>query len=290
MTSRRRTTSCLCTRSLHLSSAVLFLSAILPSSSFAQITDPASSNPSNIATSLTQTPSTLQTQTPTSIPPSSTSNASPSPTQSSSPSTTPIDGDNNGRNSNGMFNYYFIIVAIVVILFVITMLYIGKRKKRKAAIMRSNSQRALAQDVEGLRNRFGMGRGAMRRAHAGGLGTGVGDGRGAGAVERTEGLNERGEAPPPYRPGSKPPSLRSSDGVAVREVPSRERDGGEQAVEMDTIVRPTPTSGQDPPGYHEEINGNGTANNGGNESWADLEMTRPTPAVTAPPRRDTSTE
>ncbi|PVH89292.1 hypothetical protein DL98DRAFT_99006 [Cadophora sp. DSE1049] len=281
MASRRRT-SCSCTRSLHLSSAALFLSAILPSSSFAQITDPASSSPSNIATS-------LQTQTSTSTSPSSI-DASPSATQSNSPSTTPIDGNNNGRNTNGMFNYYFIIVAIVVVLFVITMLYIGKRKKQKAAIMRSNSQRALAQDVEGLRNRFGMGRGAMRRAHAGGMG--VGDVRGPGVDERTEGLNERGEAPPPYRPGSKPPSVRSSDGVAVREVSSRE--GAGQAVEMDTIARPTPTPGQDPPGYHEDTNGNGNGNgvgnNGGNESWADLEMTRPAPAVTAPPRRDTSTE
>ena len=162
MASSRRT-SCLCTRSLHLSSAVLFLSAILPSSSLAQIAEPASSSSS---------PSTLETQTPTSPP--STFDSSPSPTQSNGPSTTPIDDTNNGRNTSGMFNYYFIIVAIVVILFVITMLYIGKRKKQKAAIMRSNSQRALAQDVEGLRNRFGMGRGAMRRAHAGGLGPGVG--------------------------------------------------------------------------------------------------------------------
>jgi len=185
-----------------------------------------------------------------------------------------------------MFNYYFIIVAIVVILFVITMLYIGKRKKQKAAIMRSNSQRALAQDVEGLRNRFGMGRGAMRRAHAGGLGPGVGERRGV--DERTEGLDELGEAPPPYIPGDKPPSLRSSDGVAVRQVRSREGDEerGGQAVEMDTIARPVPTHGQDPPGYREETNRNANlnGNNGRNETWDDLEMTRPTPAVTARPR------
>ncbi|KAK0102415.1 hypothetical protein ONS95_006035 [Cadophora gregata] len=280
MASRRRK-NCLCFRSLHLSSAVLFLSTILPSSSFAQITDPASSSPSNFATSLSS--STLQTST--------TSNASPSPTQSASPaSSSSSAGDNNdGRNTAGMFNYYFIIVAVVVVLFVLTMLYIGKRKKQKAAIMRSNSQRALAEDVEGLRNRFGMGRGAMRRAHAGGLGSG--EGRGAAWLdERTEGLNERGEAPPPYRPGSKPPSLRSNDGVAVMEVSGDSRPGSGQPVEMNTIERPTPTLGQDPPGYHEETNRNENRNNGGTESWADLEMTRPAPVVTAPPRRDTSTE
>ncbi|KAG4435246.1 hypothetical protein IFR05_009279 [Cadophora sp. M221] len=181
-----------------------------------------------------------------------------------------------------MFNYYFVIVAIVVVLFVVAMLYIGKRKKQKAQILRSHSQRALAQDVEGLRNRFGMGRGAMRRAHAGG---------GAGEVqridERTEGLNERGEAPPPYNPGSKPPSIRSDDGVAVREVDvSRPgtRDG--QMVELNTIE----PQRQDPPGYHEEANRNTNMNNVGDESWADLDMARPAPAVTAPPRRDVSSE
>ncbi|KAH7351127.1 hypothetical protein BKA65DRAFT_253025 [Rhexocercosporidium sp. MPI-PUGE-AT-0058] len=275
--SRRRTSCrCSCSRSLHLSSAILFLSTILPSSSFAQLTDPASSPPSNIATSLSDdTPSTFQTSTT----PSQTPTTSPTSTQDNASASTTNTADDNGRNPNGMFNYYFIIVAIVVVLFVLTMLYIGKRKKQKAAILRSNSQQALAQDVEGLRNRFGMGRGAMRRAHAGG----------AGEVqrtdERTEGLDERGEAPPPYRPGSKPPSLRSHDGVAVREV-SRPgtRDG--ETVELNTIRTP----GQDPPGYHEEMNRNGRTDSGGNESWVDLDMARPAPAVTAPPRRDISAE
>ena len=56
--------------------------------------------------------------------------------------------------------------------------------------MRRQSQRALARDVEGWRNRF---RGAGNRVEEG----------------RIEGLDERGEAPPPYKEGGKPPSLRS---------------------------------------------------------------------------------
>lgn len=166
-----------------------------------------------------------------------------------------------------MFNYYFIIVAAVVLAAVLTLLYVGKRRKQKALLMRSNSQAALARDVEGLRHsRVGGTRAALRRVH---IGAGAHTG-----PERTEGLDERGEAPPPYNAGSKPPSIHAGDGV--REVePSRTREGP-QGVEMNRMASPR----HDPPGYQDEA-----TNNDGGFREVDLGMARPTAAVIASARR-----
>ena len=123
--------------------------------------------------------------------------------------------------------------------------------------MRRQSQRALARDVEGWRTRFRAGLGNN---------TGRDD-------TRVEGLDERGEAPPPYAPGSKPPSIRTEDGrrestdhgVGVR--------GGE-AVELRTMSGEVIHS---PPGYHE------AASRGPQEEDSG-DVTRPRPAVTASDR------
>lgn len=171
-----------------------------------------------------------------------------------------------------MFNYYFVIVAVVAVIFVLAVFYIGKRKKQKAAMLRSNSRAALARDVEVFRNRFGMGRGAIRRTQGGGGEVHTPD-------ERTEGLNERGEAPPPYNPGSKPPSIRTNDGISAREVSSG-GGGVAETVELNTIDVPR----QDPPGYHEETNA-GTDNERRSFGGEDAVVARPATAVTAPPTR-----
>ena len=105
--------------------------------------------------------------------------------------------------------------------------------------MRSNSQRALARDIEGF-GRFGrtMGR------------TGLGwppstTQRNRSDIE--EGLDERGEAPPPYVPGSKPPSLRSVERER-RPSSSSEHSVGE-AVEL----QPMNGEVEHPPGYNEHL-------------------------------------
>lgn len=113
-------------------------------------------------------------------------------------------------------------------------------------MMRSQSQRALARDVEGWRTRF--------RA---GLGNNTGR-----EDEREEGLDERGEAPPPYAPGSKPPSIRSHE--------RRSTDGGEE-VELRSL-----SVGHNPPGYHEAASRSTEGDAGG--------VTRPRTAVTASER------
>ncbi|KAH8796663.1 hypothetical protein BGZ57DRAFT_864507 [Hyaloscypha finlandica] len=125
--------------------------------------------------------------------------------------------------------------------------------------MRSNSQRALARDVEGFR-RFGrtMGRSGL------GWPTSTTQ-RIRSDVE--EGLNERGEAPPPYVPGTKPPSLRSVERER-RESSSSEHIVGE-AVEL----RPLSKDVEHPPGYHEHPT-----------SEAGTGVARPDTAVTASER------
>jgi hypothetical protein len=149
-------------------------------------------------------------------------------------------------------------VAVAAILLCICIFWIGRRKKRKAALLRYHGQHALARDVEGWRNRFGVGRagGSSNTLHGNG---------------RVEGLNERGEAPPPYVPGSKPPSIRSGDG---RRPSSSSGHTGMQDVELRNIGRNG--NGVGPPGYHEHT----TLGNGDDTS----DIRRPNPAVTASDR------
>ena len=109
-------------------------------------------------------------------------------------------------------------------------------------MLRSQSQRALARDVEGWRTRF-------RPNYNNG---------------REEGLDERGEAPPPYAPGSKPPSIRS------HERRGTDTENGEE-VELARM-----NTGHNPPGYHE------AARSAEEEDIGDI--TRPRMAVTASDR------
>ena len=129
--------------------------------------------------------------------------------------------------------------------------------------MRSQSQRALARDVEGWRTRF--------RAGLGGGNNGVR------VEERVEGLDERGEAPPPYVPGSKPPSVRSLE----RRRSSVE--GGLGEVELRRLSAETRSN---PPGYHEASRG--TDESSGHEDVRGTDqmeqVTRPMTAVTASER------
>jgi len=62
-----------------------------------------------------------------------------------------------------------------------------------------------------------------------------------------EGLDERGEAPPPYAPGSKPPSIRTVD---LRRPSTSLRTGEVEEVELGHIRQEDPNA---PPGYHEHV-------------------------------------
>ncbi|EPE30678.1 hypothetical protein GLAREA_03645 [Glarea lozoyensis ATCC 20868] len=236
---------CPCRHSaLSYSSPLLFLSIILPRSSYAQFTSQSTS----------VTPTTLFT---------SASSSSPS-TSLGTPTDNSSSGWSNSSTGTHAFNYYFVIVAVAAVFFCLALLYFGKRKKQKAALMRRNSQRALAQDVAGfnLRSRGG-------RARNNGRGFWNGTRR---EEDRVEGLDERGEAPPPYVPGGKPPSIRAvSESVDLADA----RDphgafGG--SVELSTLPSGLRSNADPPPpDYHEH-------GSGGSEDIGDI--TRPAPAFT----------
>jgi len=82
-----------------------------------------------------------------------------------------------------LLNYYFLLLAIVIIVIALVWWSIARRRKKRGIHMRSNQHSVLARDVE-------MWPGTRR---------GIGRWRFGGAEPRAaEGLNERGEAPPPY--------------------------------------------------------------------------------------------
>ncbi|ESZ94438.1 hypothetical protein SBOR_5156 [Sclerotinia borealis F-4128] len=113
--------------------------------------------------------------------------------------------------SSHVYNYYFVIVAVFVVLIFFILLYFTRRRKRKAELLRNNGRTALARDVQtfaDFRTRFGPRRGGSRVMGMTMGSTGV-------HRETPEGLDERGEAPPAYVEGGKPPSLRSDDGIAM---------------------------------------------------------------------------
>lgn len=238
---------CQCTRSRLPRSTALFLALVLPSSSFAQLT--------SSSTRPVRAPTTFST----SIIPSSTS-TTPSATIITHVQSTPAPS-NLSNTTQHAWNYYFLIIAGVVIAVSCCVLYIGRQKKRKAALIQSNGQRALARDIESWRSRLGVGRAGFGRS---GLYNSHIHG-----IRAEDGLNERGEAPPPYVPGSKPPSI-SSDELQRPSTAASSHLQTEPAemAHMSEISRP--------PGYNERFQqgpGDGSA-----------EVTRPTPALTASER------
>jgi len=126
-------------------------------------------------------------------------------------------------------------------------------------MMRRQSQRALARDVEGWRTRFR---------------TGLGNNAGHDDT-RVEGLDERGEAPPPYAPGSKPPSIRTEN--RRRESTDHGHGHGRAGGEAVELRRMSGEAIPSPPGYRE------AASRGPQEE--DIgDIARPRPAVTASDR------
>ncbi|KAE8445465.1 hypothetical protein EG329_013355 [Mollisiaceae sp. DMI_Dod_QoI] len=229
MISRRPKATCQCHRSLPFSSTLLFLSIVLPTLSFAQTTGPGHSpNPSSA-------PTTFQTSTASSSLPSPISNAPASTAEPDSPVIPSVPPSDPDKVQDHVFNYYFLIIAVVAVLLCICILYIGRRKKRKAALLRSQSQRALATDVAGFRARFGN-----RNAR-----TGAGSYGGAPGIDGVEGLDERGEAPPPYVPGTKPPKaagdveLGDMGGVPIHRPPDYNEHVDEAGLSVrrpDTVI------------------------------------------------------
>ena len=130
------------------------------------------------------------------------------PTSSSRASNDGNGDDDDNDSPSGVLNYYFLLIAIFIIIVITAYCCISRRRRRKITQLRNNGQDALAQDLEGWSGN--------RRWIAGRWRAGAAEPR----VE--EGLNERGEAPPPYMPRMPEPSHtavgRASDGIELRDV------------------------------------------------------------------------
>jgi hypothetical protein len=118
--------------------------------------------------------------------------------------------------STQSFKYYFILIALALLVFCTILLCHSSRKRRKRTRNHRHSQRALAQDVAGWRERFGR---SAERVFG---------------IRTEEGLNERGEAPPAYvkEIGSAPPRYEGQVLGREREVDS----------DIGDVIRPTPAA------------------------------------------------
>ncbi|KAF2749858.1 hypothetical protein M011DRAFT_278682 [Sporormia fimetaria CBS 119925] len=117
---------------------------------------------------------------------------------------TPHDPDDPDRQrKEGVFNYYFLILAGFGCLIAIGLWWIRRRRKRRKLMLRLSGQNALAQDLDGWSNTRRWMRGFWRAEQPA-------------IVRPEEGLNEHGEAPPPYQPTA--PSVTEVSPAAIQDL------------------------------------------------------------------------
>ena len=164
------------------------------------------------------------------LPPTYTSPASNIPMPSTTDFVTPANTDStiNQQSNNGVLNYYFLLLAIFVIIVAMVWWSLIRRRRQKMVQSRYNGQSALARDLEGMpggrrwvNGRFGFPR----------------------EPTPEEGLDERGQAPPPYMPAS------PEAAVHPTVTHSEPRAGSGLAIPLQNLSG----EGQKPPNYQEHL-------------------------------------
>jgi|SRR5579871_4327551 len=137
--------------------------------------------------------------------------------QSSSSASSSDDSEDHDDN---LLNFYFIFIALFIIIVVVGIWFIHRHKKQRKARLRNSGQNALARDLNGWSQ-------PRRWIH------GVAPWRMDGPLTaREEGLNELGEAPPPYIKDTQSREQRLSIGNAsAAELPT------EPAIPLRTLSR-----------------------------------------------------
>jgi hypothetical protein len=162
--------------------------------------------------------------------PSYAQDATKSPATPSLPQTYPAaatPSDNPPPHDASVFNFYFLFLAAFGVLVAAFLWWFHLRRQRRKHAHRMSGQHAMAQDLEGWV-------GARRFMHGS-----YGRYEAAGRVRREDGLDENGEAPPPYQPKSEV----GLNADAVRGASS----GGSLAIPLRAIVRDG--AAERPPGY-----------------------------------------
>lgn len=182
-----------------LPTSILFLTSLLPAS-LSQSTFNAAFSTLSPLDPATVGASTMSSQTliSKSSPPTLwTTSSSPTPTSTATKETPnpPSDwlsdagsADGYEQRNESVFNYYFLFLAAFGFLVVIGLWWLHRRRRIRKEQTRRSGHNALARDLDGWVNTRRWMHGAWRHNQA------------TTFVRREEGLNEHGEAPPPYRP------------------------------------------------------------------------------------------
>ncbi|KAF2449485.1 hypothetical protein P171DRAFT_480565 [Karstenula rhodostoma CBS 690.94] len=219
---------------LSLPSSLLSLITLLPMSASGQSTTATSgltaeATPS-IPTSLSRTEHTRSMT--TSFISSALSNTAASATSTSTPISTDIlPGTTSTEDAHeSAFKYYWLILALFGVLVTLSLWWINRRRTKRKERMRLSGRNALARDMEGWVNTRRWYHGAWRPNETRLF------------TRREEGLNEQGEAPPPYQP--KGDVTVAQDPATMISIPLR------------TLSREQVDAGR-PPEYHETLNRDG---------------------------------
>ncbi|KAI9849858.1 MAG: hypothetical protein M1837_000072 [Sclerophora amabilis] len=165
--------------------------------------------------------------------------------------------DERHHRDSSIINVYFLLIGMVVFLGGMAYWFLNRRKKEKMARSHSRVHSALARDLEGW-----VGQRRWRHGHW----------RWDAAIHapRTEGLDERGEAPPPYEPSPAPLSSIPPDHGLHPQTEGPHSDGGHalngdaSSTRLSIPLRTLSRDGRSPPRY-EELPGSSS-----NQGAADL--------------------
>ncbi|KAI1006500.1 hypothetical protein K3495_g1722 [Podosphaera aphanis] len=158
----------------------------------------------------------------------------------------PISKSNN-KNANSSINYHLLFLAVAGTLFCAVSIFIQRRRKRKLDLATQNTTDLVRHST------------AERRIRNTSVELGEECQPARERDEALEGLNEQGEAPPPYAPGIKPPSLTDIE--------------LSQHID-DTSTQRTTSDPLPPPAYNEDIS------NSHPVTHEETEITQPAPAMT----------
>lgn len=155
----------------------------------------------------------------------------------------PMDTGQQQSTGSGLLNYYFAFLAVFIVILLLAAWYIHRRKKRMKALRASSRQNALNRDLDGWAGgrrwvggafRGGLRRQQEREQHS-----------------REEGLNELGEAPPPYKARASVTSVQGAP--PEHRMDSAQADGpSEPSIPLRTLHRPGQSTSS-PPDYHESF-------------------------------------
>jgi len=128
------------------------------------------------------------------------------PPQLTSIPTKPPDGS---VHESTLINYYFLLLAPFVFLLAALFWWLRRRQKRQKELLRRRGREALARDLEGW-----AGTGRYMHGRYSHLQTTV-------YTRHSEGLDEHGQAPPPYEPKSEATAHESTEEVSGVTIPLR---------------------------------------------------------------------